>query len=96
MLTDDPKLACSCLCEYVSNIYTARCKWALNNFESWRPRVSVQEFFPNDVLSSDDPKLLCSCIPSGNEEGEWTAVSGDGGAETDFRSAIRAPTSTVR
>ena len=35
-------------------------------------------------------------FPSGNEEGEWTAVSGDGGAETDFRSAIRAPTSTVR
>ena len=27
-----------------------------------RFRVTVEESFPNDVLSSDDPKLLCSCV----------------------------------
>ena len=32
LLTDDPKLLCSCLCTYVSN--TAACNnWALNNFK---------------------------------------------------------------
>ena len=95
LLTDDPKLVCSCLCEYVSN--TAHCsKWALNNFESSRSRVSVEESFPNDVLSSDDPKLLpCTSIIR-----KWgrrmDGVSSDAPVETNFRSAIRALTSAIR
>ena len=48
MSTDDPRLLCSCLRKYVSN--SARCnKWALNDFESWRSRVAVEEFFPDEV-----------------------------------------------
>ena len=44
LLTDDPKLLCSCLRKYVSN--TARCnKWTLNNFGSWTSQVAVKEFF---------------------------------------------------
>ena len=42
---------------------TAHCnQWALNNFESWRSQVAVEESFPRDVLLTDDPKLLCSCL----------------------------------
>ena len=44
LLTDDPKLLCSCLRKYVRN--TAHCnKWALNNFEWWTSQVAVEEFF---------------------------------------------------
>ena len=52
--TDDSGLLCSCLHKYVSN--TTCCnKLALNDSESWRFRVAVEELFLDEVLSSDDP-----------------------------------------
>ena len=48
-------------CNYISN--TAHCnKWALNDFDSWRSQVGVEESFPDNLLSTGDLKLLCSCL----------------------------------
>ena len=47
---------------FVSSNATRYNEWALNNFESWRSQVAVEESFPHDVLLTDDPKLLCSCL----------------------------------
>ena len=52
----------SCTKGFVSS-NTAHCnQWAINNFESWKSQVAVEESFPHDVLLTDDPKLLCSCL----------------------------------
>ena len=47
---------------FVSSNATHYNEWALNNFESWRAQVAVEESFPHNVLLTDDPKLLCSCL----------------------------------
>ena len=47
---------------FVSSNATRFNEWALDNFESWRSQVAVEESFPNDVLLTDDPKLLSSCL----------------------------------
>ena len=94
--TDNPRLLYSRLRKYVSN--TAGCnKLAFNDFESWRFRVAVEDFFRTwfcRVTIQND--FVLAFVRYENQVSEWTAVSCDAAVETDFRSAIGARRYAIR